>query len=198
MLSKDPFSIHTVIISPTRELAFQIYEKLSLYGTGFGLKVACFIGGIDIMKDKKSLESMPHIIVGTPGRIYSILLESQYENLFENTSTLIIDEADQVKQIETEPKKIISKLPNIEKRILTSATITKENYKEIADYFFEEDLKWKLAITENKFNPIDTLKQNYLLIPKYTKQFYLYFILTEKFPDIQKIVFVRTCKFNSH
>ena len=59
------------------------------------------------MKDKNSLENLPHIIVGTPGRIYSLLQEEEFENLFENVETLVIDEADQVKKIDSEMKNVL-------------------------------------------------------------------------------------------
>lgn len=89
----DENCLQAVIISPTRELAAQLYEvclKLAnLYNPN--IKVKKFIGGTN--KTDSSVNC--HIAIGTPGRIHDLFIQ---ENLLrvDKTRTIVIDEADMV------------------------------------------------------------------------------------------------------
>lgn len=47
-LSEDPYGIYAVILTPTRELAFQINDQFSSIGIGMGLRSCVVVGGINI------------------------------------------------------------------------------------------------------------------------------------------------------
>jgi ATP-dependent RNA helicase DDX49/DBP8 len=68
-LSENPFGVFGVILAPNRELAMQIVEKLKLYADGFRLRTALLIGGTSYLTNQSQLDQVPHIIVGTPGRV---------------------------------------------------------------------------------------------------------------------------------
>lgn len=72
-LSKDPFSIFAVIITPTIELAIQISQQLAIFGQGMNLRQALVIGKTSIAKQIDELEAYPHVVVGTPGRMRDLL-----------------------------------------------------------------------------------------------------------------------------
>jgi ATP-dependent RNA helicase DDX49/DBP8 len=50
-LAKDPYGIFGLILTPTRELAYQISEQFTVFaGQNLNLRIAVITGGIDMMK----------------------------------------------------------------------------------------------------------------------------------------------------
>ena len=80
----------------TRELAFQIskeYERFSKYMNN--VKIAVFFGGMPVKKDEEVLQkNCPHIVVGTPGRLFA-LAKSKALSL-KNIKHFILDECDKM------------------------------------------------------------------------------------------------------
>ena len=89
-------------------------------GTGF--KANAVYGGRHFSKDKIELAHTPAILVGTPGRVADHLRRETF--LVDDIKTLVLDEFDKSLEVgfEKEMSEIISSLPHIKKRILTSAT----------------------------------------------------------------------------
>ncbi|EMY81474.1 ATP-dependent large subunit ribosomal RNA helicase DbpA-like protein [Psychroflexus gondwanensis ACAM 44] len=118
----DPESpdVQALILVPSRELAIQIEQVIRSMGSGY--KVNAVYGGRPVSKDKIEIKHNPAILIGTPGRI----LDHFNSERFSKTSiqTLILDEFDKSLEVgfEEEMKAIISQLPNLNKRVLTSAT----------------------------------------------------------------------------
>lgn len=112
--------VQVVILAPSRELAIQIEQVTREMGTGY--KVNAAYGGTSFSKDKVALKTPPAILIGTPGRIADHLRRNTFNT--ENVKTLVLDEFDKSLEVgfEDEMKEIIEALPNIEKKILTSAT----------------------------------------------------------------------------
>ena len=112
--------VQVLILVPSRELAIQIEQVLREMGTG--LKVNAVYGGRAMAKDKIDLQQAPSILIGTPGRILDHFDNNRFA--VANINTLILDEFD--KSLETgfeyEMRGIIEQIPNINTRILTSAT----------------------------------------------------------------------------
>ena len=112
--------VQALILVPSRELAIQIEQVVRSMGSGF--KVNAVYGGRPMSKDKIELKHIPAILIGTPGRISDHFRNDRFSKT--SIKTLVLDEFD--KSLETgfedEMKDIISQLPGINKRILTSAT----------------------------------------------------------------------------
>jgi superfamily II DNA/RNA helicase len=89
-------------------------------GTGF--KANAVYGGRPFSKDKIELQHTPAIVIGTPGRIADHLRRETFSG--DSLKTLVLDEFDKSLEVgfESEMTTIISALPNLKKRILTSAT----------------------------------------------------------------------------
>ncbi|MEM6721019.1 MAG: DEAD/DEAH box helicase [Bacteroidota bacterium] len=119
-LATESTAVQVVILAPSRELAIQISQVTREMGTGF--KVNEVYGGRNFSKDKIDLKHNPAILVGTPGRIADHLRRETFDA--SAIKTLVLDEFDKSLEVgfEEEMKEIISLLPNIQKRILTSAT----------------------------------------------------------------------------
>jgi translation initiation factor 4A len=85
-----------LILSPTHELTKQIASVISGIGSMMeGLKVKILIGGSSIEQDAISLKkTVPHIIVGCPGRVYDMMYRNYI--ISKNIKLMILDEADEM------------------------------------------------------------------------------------------------------
>ncbi len=119
-LNENCAEIQILILVPSRELAQQIEQVIRKMGTGF--KVNAVYGGRSGTLDKIDLKHRPAILIGTPGRVADRLRRDNFP--LEYIHTLVLDEFDKSLEIgfESEMSEIIESLPNIKKRILTSAT----------------------------------------------------------------------------
>ncbi len=125
-LSKE--EVQAVIVSPTRELATQLYEvflKLTKFSTT-PISVARAIGGVDREQEiKKFTTSQPHIVIGTIGRLNDLVITSNVLKIH-TAKTIVIDEADMVfdaKEIE-EVDKLMAVFQGDPQFLIFSATIS--------------------------------------------------------------------------
>ncbi len=88
--------VQAVILTPTRELATQIYDNLVLFQKyDKKLKLRLITGGLDRSRMIEKVNNTPHIVIGTPGRIKDIGLDKAEFNLM-TTDILVLDEADMI------------------------------------------------------------------------------------------------------
>lgn len=117
--------VGALVISPTRELAYQIYETLRKVGFLHDFSAGLIIGGQNLKFERKRMDQV-NILICTPGR----LLQHMDENpLFDcsHLQILVLDEADRCLDMgfETTMNAIIENLPPERQTLLFSATQTK-------------------------------------------------------------------------
>ena len=119
-LNPEIAEIQAVIIAPTRELAIQIEQVLRDMGTGYKTNVV--YGGRSGSQDRRDMETRPAILVGTPGRVADHLRREAFDTTY--ITILVLDEFDKSLEIgfEGEMIEILDSLPQLKKKILTSAT----------------------------------------------------------------------------
>ncbi|KAH8266071.1 hypothetical protein KR038_001864, partial [Drosophila bunnanda] len=112
-----------LVIVPTRELAIQVKETIRYLGEFMPkLKVSYFIGGIDVITDRRRIKNCG-IAIGTPGRLLHL-----YKNnvlCVNNMSLLVLDEADQLYQqngLYRQVIELIREMPRKIQKIACSAT----------------------------------------------------------------------------
>jgi superfamily II DNA/RNA helicase len=112
--------IQVLIIVPSRELALQIEQVVRELGSGY--KANAIYGGRAGAKDKIDLQHPPAILIGTPGRIADHIERESFA--VKSIRTLVLDEFDKSLEIgfEKEMKAIVWELPQVRRKILTSAT----------------------------------------------------------------------------
>lgn len=90
--------VQAVITAPTRELAGQIYEELEkiirFTPEEREITAKLLVGGTDRLRTIERLKTQPHIVVGTPGRIFDLINEQALKVY--TAPTLVVDEADQM------------------------------------------------------------------------------------------------------
>lgn len=124
LLKKEEATTQAMVIVPSRELAQQIEKVFKQMGTGF--KITCCYGGHLRETEENNLVQPPALIVGTPGRLADHIRRG---NITVSTITwLVLDEFDKSVELgfQEEMSFIIGSLPNLKKRILTSATDTED------------------------------------------------------------------------
>lgn len=120
-INTEADSLQAIILSPSRELAIQTDKVIRRMKTD--VRSMCLYGGRPTMEEHRQIKGIkPHIVIATPGRLNDHLTK---ENILPHgVYTLIIDEFDKCLELgfQAEMKDIISKLPSLRKRFLTSAT----------------------------------------------------------------------------
>lgn len=179
---------YAIIISPTRELAFQINEQVSALGGGIGVRSIVIAGGVDNMAQAVALGKKPHVIVATPGRLVDHLENTKGFTL-RYARYLVLDEADRLltMDFEKELDKVVTSMPRQRNTLLFSATMTSKVNK-LQRASLTDPVRVEVS---DKYTTVDTLVQHYLFVPEKYKDVYLVFLLTE-FAGNSAIVFVDT------
>ena len=154
MLDEEADSVQAVITAPSRELAAQIYQAARQLAS-FSDKeiwVANYVGGTDKARQIGKLESsQPHIVIGTPGRIYD-LVESG-DLAIHKAKTFVVDEADMTLDMGflATVDKIAGRLPKDLQFLVFSATIPQKLQPFLKKYLSNpviEQIKTKTVIAD--------------------------------------------------
>lgn len=118
--------VGSIIISPTRELASQLFEVLKSVGKHHSFSAGLLIGGRKDVETEKEHVNDLNILVCTPGRLLQHMLETPNFNCPE-LQVLVLDEADRILDVafKDDLNTIISQLPRHRQTLLFSATQTK-------------------------------------------------------------------------
>ncbi len=125
-LDEEVNQVQAVITAPSRELATQIYQAARQIATfsPVEVRVSNFVGGTDKARQIDKLQtSQPHIVIGTPGRVYDLVKSGDLA--IHKAKTFVVDEADMTLDmgfLETVDK-IASSLPKQVQFMVFSATI---------------------------------------------------------------------------
>ncbi|XP_025786026.1 probable ATP-dependent RNA helicase DDX47 isoform X2 [Puma concolor] len=161
-LLETPQRLFALVLTPTRELAFQISEQFEALGSSIGVQSAVIVGGIDSMSQSLALAKKPHVIIATPGRLIDHLENTKGFNL-RALKYLVMDEADRILNMdfETEVDKILKVIPRDRKTFLFSATMTKKVQK-LQRAALKNPVKCAVS---SKYQTVEKLQQYYLFIP---------------------------------
>lgn len=180
-----------LIITPTRELAYQIFQNIKSIGKHHNFPTALIIGGTDV-KFESSRIDICNIIIGTPGRLLQHMDENPRFDCT-NLQILVLDEADRILDMGFAPtmNAIIANLPETRQTLLFSATQTK-SVKDLARLSLK-DPKY-VSVHENaKYSTPDSLKQIYFVCELHEKLNLLWSFIRNHLGS-KIIVFMATCK----
>lgn len=89
MIDEQSDKVQAVISVPTRELAWQLYDRCRPLAEHFGIRVKLYTGGTE----RKEGGLVPQIVIGTPGRMKDLFLDEKTLRL-DTAKIMVIDEAD--------------------------------------------------------------------------------------------------------
>lgn len=188
-LLNTPQRVFALVLTPTRELAYQIGEQFEALGVKIGIKCAVIVGGMDMMTQSIALAKKPHIIIATPGRLVDHLENTKGFTL-KSIKFLVMDEADRILNMdfEEEVDKMLRVIPKDRTTYLYSATMTQKVQK-LQRASLKDPVKVEVS---NKYHTVDSLQQSYIFLPSKFKDVYLVYILNELAGN-SFIIFCSTC-----
>jgi ATP-dependent RNA helicase RhlE len=124
--------IRALILTPTRELAVQVFESVRTYSKYLSLRSAVVYGGVSINPQIAQLQRGIDILIATPGRLLD-LVNQRFLNLSQ-VEIFVLDEADRMLDMGFIPdiRRILQLMPPRRQNLLFSATFARE-IKELAD-----------------------------------------------------------------
>ncbi|ODQ80542.1 hypothetical protein BABINDRAFT_160813 [Babjeviella inositovora NRRL Y-12698] len=197
--SENPSGVFGLVLTPTRELAYQIAEQFQALGANANLKVIVIVGGEDMTAQTLELAKCPHFVIATPGRLADHILSSGEDVIrgLRRVKYLVLDEADRLltNSFADHLDTCFSALPPPSQRqnMLFTATVTDSiraiKEKPVAagkpEFFIHEvDTVDKVAIPS-------TLSISYIFLPSNVKAYYLHCLMTlEEHTNKSAIIFV--------
>ncbi|KAH7343781.1 P-loop containing nucleoside triphosphate hydrolase protein [Rhizoctonia solani] len=178
-LSEDPYGIYALVLTPTRELAFQISEQFVVLGGSLNLRTAVIVGGMDMMEQALELGRRPHVVVATPGRLVDHMNSNGDEWSLSRLKFLVLDEADRLltDTYADDLAQILSNTPKERQTCLFTATWTPavENLANATPQPGKQ--KSFIYRMTDSVETVGTLKQHYLLVPSHVREPYLFYAL---------------------
>lgn len=196
-LSEDPYGIFCLVLTPTRELAYQIAEQFRVLGKPLGLRDCIIVGGMDMVAQALELSNRPHVVVATPGRLADHIRSSDTFS-FSRIQFLILDEADRLLEqgctdFTSDLEVILGALPSKRQTLLFSATLT-DTLQELKNIALNQPFFWE---SPSETRTVEELDQRYILTPEKVKDAYLVHLIqtfTDEHHDWSIIIFTNTCK----
>ncbi|KAK4574670.1 ATP-dependent RNA helicase dbp4 [Recurvomyces mirabilis] len=182
-----------MVIAPTRELAFQIFDVLRKIGRYHNIAAGVVAGGKSFKEEADALARM-NIVVCTPGRILQHLSQTAAFSV-DNLRMLVLDEADRILDMgfSKDVDAIIDYLPPDRQTLLFSATQTKK-VGDLARLSLKDPQYVSVHEKATASTP-QNLKQNYIVVPLSQKLDTLWSFITEKSSKHSKIlVFLSSTK----
>ncbi|TWU73704.1 putative RNA helicase [Metarhizium rileyi] len=199
--AEDPSAIFGLVLTPTRELALQIYEQFKAISSPQSLKAILVTGGSDMRPQAIAMAQRPHVVIATPGRLADHIRTSGEDTIcgLQRVRFVVLDEADRLLHA-TGPgsmlpdvEECLSALPPAAERqtLLFTATITPE--VRALKNMPQKPGKQPVFVCEVDTQMLaipTTLHQTHVQIPITHKEHYLHvFLLTEANKDKTAIIF---------
>jgi ATP-dependent RNA helicase DDX49/DBP8 len=200
-LAPDPRGVFAVVLTPTRELAFQIAQTFRALGASLALRAEVLVGGVDELAQAAALARRPHVVIATPGRLALLLKRDGGAAVLAQTRWLVVDEADRMLEAEYLPDLgVVLDAASAEDRqtLLFSATMTPSMDRL---HMLASQSTAAFRFDANRLNPFATvaaLSQQYIFMPANLKETHLVHLLKVSRPADTVIVFAARCDTAEH
>ena len=115
--------LHTLVVVPTRELAYQVAEEVDSYGRNLPIRTAVVVGGAASQQQIRALRAGAQIVAGTPGRLIDLNRRGVLD--LSQIQVLVLDEVDRMLDLGFLPdvQRLIRQLPGHRQSLFFSATM---------------------------------------------------------------------------
>ncbi len=125
-LSETPASsqcIRALILTPTRELASQIADRVAAYGRHLRIRHTVVFGGVSQHRQEIALRNAPDLVVATPGRLLDLMQQRLVR--LDGVTHFVLDEADRMLDMGFvhDVRRVVAALPAARQTLFFSATI---------------------------------------------------------------------------
>lgn len=193
VIEKSHAMPQVLIMTPTRELALQVYEETVKFGEPLGIHSVAVYGGVGYQPQIDAFKRGVHIVVGTPGRLLDHILNGNLN--LKSIRDLVLDEADEMLSMGFYPdmKRINALLPRDRCTYLFSATMP-VNVRRLASEFQRKPLFLSLCATEIS---VSSMEHVYYVVDPQEKDKALFQIMEWENPE-SAIVFCNTRRDTSY
>jgi len=191
LLSENPKAkyrpIRALILTPTRELAAQVYANVREYSEFLNLRSAVIFGGVNQKPQAATIRQGVDILVATPGRLLD--LQSQGLLSLKRVEIFVLDEADRMLDMGflRDIEKVIKSMPEKRQNLMFSATFSKD-IKKLAHGILNHPIQVE-ATPEN--TTVDAISQKVYRVAKAKKTDLIIKLISEGNWK-QVLVFTRT------
>ena len=182
-----------IVVSPTRELALQIFgvarELMAHHSQTYGI----VIGGANRRAEAEKLTKGINLLIATPGRLLDHLQNTQ-GLVFKNVKALVIDEADRILEVgfEDEMRQIIKILPKEERQTMLFSATQTTKVEDLARISLRPGPLYINVDHQKEHSTVAGLEQGYVLCDS-DKRFLLLFSFLKRNLTKKIIVFVSSC-----
>ena len=181
--------IRTLVLTPTRELAAQIAERVEAYGRHLDVRVphAVIYGGVNQQRQEHALRTGPELVVATPGRLLDLMGQGLVR--LDAVAHFVLDEADRMLDMGFLPdvRRIVAKLPVRRQTLFFSATMPPV-VEGLARSMLVDPARVAIAPTVTTAESVD---QSVVFVARTEKRALLETLL--RAPDVERaLVFTRT------
>ena len=182
-----------IIITPTRELALQIFgvarELMEFHSQTLGI----VMGGANRRQEAEKLSKGVNLLIATPGRLLDHLQNTK-GFVFKNLKALVIDEADRILEIgfEDEMKQIVKILPHENRQTMLFSATQTTKVDDLARVSLKKAPLFINVVPENDHSTADGLEQGYVVCES-DKRFLLLFSFLKRNQRKKIIVFLSSC-----
>lgn len=176
-----------LLVAPTRELAQQIYDSITLVGKKLDVSIAVIYGGVSIDEQIRKLKKGAQIIIGTPGRLNDLLRRKELS--FKSLKTIVLDEADIMLDMgfKEEIDELLAHAPKEKEIWLFSATV-KSGIFDIMNKHMEEPVS--VRVSQKNIGTSKT-KQYYSIVP-FRSRLHAVTRFIQAAPDFYGFIFCQT------
>lgn len=190
-IEQEKNTTQCIVLSPTRELAIQNYNVFTNLASYTKINIHLMIGGSSIESERKKLnEKIPHIIVGSPGRIYDMLRREYI--LPNDVKLLVMDEADEMLSygFKEQIYNVFQFMPNDVQVGLFSATMPDE-VKELTKNFMRDPYQ---ILVQSDMLTLEGIDQYYVKIDDDQQKYLTLKDLFETISLTQTIIYCNSVK----
>ncbi|KAL2260547.1 hypothetical protein VTK26DRAFT_5414 [Humicola hyalothermophila] len=181
-----------IVVTPTRELALQIFgvarELMKHHSQTYGV----VIGGANRRAEADKLGKGVNLLIATPGRLLDHLQNTPF--VFKNLKSLIIDEADRILEIgfEDEMRQIVKILPKEDRQTMLFSATQTTKVEDLARISLRPGPLYINVDEEKQYSTVEGLDQGYVIVEA-DKRFLLLFSFLKKMAKKKVIVFFSSC-----
>uniref|UniRef100_A0A3B3BB56 ATP-dependent RNA helicase n=1 Tax=Oryzias melastigma TaxID=30732 RepID=A0A3B3BB56_ORYME len=178
-----------LVLAPTRELAQQIQKVVLALGDYMGANCYACIGGTNIRNEVQKLQAeAPHIVVGTPGRVFDMLSRKNISP--KCIKMFVLDEADEMlsRGFKDQIYEIFQKLASSTQVVLLSATMPAD-VLEVTKKFMREPIR---ILVKKEELTLEGIRQFYINVEKEEWKLDTLCDLYETLTITQAVIFINT------
>jgi ATP-dependent RNA helicase RhlE len=185
--SARPCMPRALVLSPTRELATQIFESFRTYGCNLHLRHAVIFGGVSQSSQVRAMRGGVDVIVATPGRLLDLMRQGIIDT--SAIQTLVLDEADHMLDMGfiQDIRRIIEQVPTKRQTLFFSATMPPA-IRSLADAILTDPV---CVETDPVASTVDTVDQSVYMVPHRNKSVLLERLIRRQ-GMARTLVFTRT------